>query len=247
MLTQHCLTLTADGPCHPRPEWGYRLYAALLESAPPSFGDRVHQDAVTPISQYLVSKGTMLYWYVTLLGQKCQEIFTPVLDRTEAVTLQKDNICLKVLERSARTVPDVETLLTWATGCSGRHRLKFWTSTAFKSKGQYLNLPTARLMVQSLLKKWNGCFPDCPIEDADGEGMETLATGLRFQRFQISDRIFYLKGNPIPGFIGTLHLENQLSGFHRQLTDALLLFSGYAGVGIKTTLGMGGVEHQIVN
>ena len=39
-------------------------------------------------------------------------------------------------------------------------------------------------------------------------------------------------------------LENKSEGFHRLLTDALLQFSAYAGVGVKTTLGMGGVEHR---
>ena len=244
MLTQYRLTLTAEVPCRPRPEWGYRLYAALLESAPPAFGTGVHQDGVTPVSQYFISKGSTLHWSVTLLGQRCQEALGPALERQEVFALQRDNIRLKVLARSVRTVPDVETLLTWAAGCSGSHRLQFRTAAAFKSQGQYLNLPTARLIVQSLLKKWNGCFPDCPIEDVDGEGMETLAAGLRCQRFQLSDRMFYLKGNLIPGFVGTLSLENQLAGFRRQLADALLIFSGYAGVGIKTALGMGGVEHQ---
>jgi CRISPR/Cas system endoribonuclease Cas6 (RAMP superfamily) len=33
-----------------------------------------------------------------------------------------------------------------------------------------------------------------------------------------------------------------LSGFHKQLANALLAFGTYSGVGIKTTLGMGGLE-----
>ena len=39
-------------------------------------------------------------------------------------------------------------------------------------------------------------------------------------------------------------LDNRLSGFHRELVGALLTFAGYAGVGIKTSLGMGGVTHH---
>ena len=44
--------------------------------------------------------------------------------------------------------------------------------------------------------------------------------------------------------MGELTLANRLDGFQRQLADALLLFADDAGVGIKTTLGMGGVEHM---
>lgn len=43
--------------------------------------------------------------------------------------------------------------------------------------------------------------------------------------------------------VGDLTLENRLGGFHRELAEALLSFADFAGVGIKTTLGMGGVEH----
>lgn len=59
---------------------------------------------------------------------------------------------------------------------------------------------------------------------------------------RLRDRTYYLKGRAIPGFTVELTLDNRLGGFHRQLTDALLLFSAYAGIGIKTALGMGGVE-----
>ena len=130
-----------------------------------------------------------------------------------------------------------------AQGNSQLHRLRFCTPTCFKSVGQYLPLPTTRLIVQSLMKKWNGCISECPIEDEDGQGMETLAAGLRPRDFQLRSRTYYLKGNSIPGFVGELTLENRLNGFHRELADALLLFADFAGIGIKTTLGMGGVVH----
>lgn len=244
MLTQYCLTLSTQRPCQPRPEWGYRLYAALLASAPPAFGTNVHQDAVTPVSQYVTWENGTLYWNITLLGRACQETLGPVLQEQKSFWLHKDRVQLNVADRSARSVSSVEELLSWAEGCSGNHQLDFRTATAFKSRGWYRNLPTARLIIQSLIKKWNGCFPECPIEDEDGQGMDALAAGLLCQKFRLFDRTFFLKGNAIPGFVGTMTLENRLNGFHRLLADALLYFSDYAGIGVKTTLGMGGVKWQ---
>lgn len=242
MLTQYLLALAPDRPCRPRPEWGYRLYAALLEAAPASFGSGVHEDAVTPVSQFLTVRDGALLWTVSLLGGESKKALGPVLERAEHFTLQKDGVVLSVRDRRTRTVPDVDALLARGAASDGLHRLRFCTATAFKSRGRYLNLPTGRLIVQSLIKKWNGCFPECPIEDDDGEGMEALAAGLRCARFRLQDRTYYLKGNSIPGFTGELTLENRLEGFHRQLASALLLFSAYAGVGVKTTLGMGGIQ-----
>ncbi|MEG1683003.1 MAG: CRISPR system precrRNA processing endoribonuclease RAMP protein Cas6 [Oscillospiraceae bacterium] len=247
MLTQYRLTLQPERPVSSRPEWAYHLYAALLAETPPSFGNALHRDAVTPVSQFLqVKGGGALLWTVNLLGGESEEVLSPILERQERFFLQKEELSLAITRRQRHSVPDVETLLAGVAACSGLHQLSFHTATAFKSQGQYQNLPTDRLIVQSLIKKWNGCFADCPIEDEDGQGVDALAAGLRCRQFHLSARSYFLKGNALPGFVGTLTLENRLSGFQRQLADALLLFSGYAGVGIKTTLGMGGVEHRFV-
>ena len=241
MITQVRLTLAPDKPCQPRPEWSYRLYAALLRQAPADFGCQVHQDAVTPVSQYLDLEGEEPVWVVTLLGEACEQALSPVLETTEGFTLDREHLRLRVRQRSFRRIEDAEALLAQAAALRGPHRLRFVTPTAFKSQGHYVNLPTSRLILQNLLRKWNGCITECPIEDEDGQGLEALAAGLRCGAFRIASRDYPLKGHPVSGFVGELTLENHLTGFHRQLANALLLFGTYAGVGIKTTLGMGGV------
>ena len=245
MMTRYEITLRPDRPCIPRPEWGYRLYAALLEEAPEQFGSDVHRDTVTPLSQFLTVGKDMVTWTVNLLGEETEHSLSLLLEQQRSVWLKKDRLRLNVTDFRSESVRDVDNLFALSARQNGFHVLRFQTPTAFKSQGQYLNLPTSRLIVQSLLQKWNGCFPDCPIEDEDGQGMETIAAGLRCRRFQLKDRMYYLKGSSIPGFVGEMTLENRLSGFHRELADALLLFSGYSGIGIKTALGMGGVRHQM--
>ena len=243
MLTRYEFLLQPDKACRPRQEWGYRLYAALLGEAPTEFGLEAHGGDVTPVSQYLkTGNDGRPVWSVALLGRSAENALCGPLEALHTLRLERDGVCFSVEMLSAEHIPDAETLLAAAAEHSGTHLLCFRTSTAFKSRGQYLNLPTTRLIVQSLLKKWNGCISECPIDDEDGEGMEAIAAGLRCRSFQIQDQTFYLKGNSVPGFTGRLTLENRLRGFHRQLADALLIFSGYAGIGIKTTLGMGGVE-----
>ena len=74
-----------------------------------------------------------------------------------------------------------------------------------------------------------------------------LSEGLLLRHFTLTDRSFPLKGHRIPGFVGAWDLENGLSGEARQLLNALLYFSQFSGLGIKTTLGMGGVEHAFLS
>ena len=121
-------------------------------------------------------------------------------------------------------------------------KLRFLTPTTFKSDGSYVNLPSVPLIMRNLLNKWNGCFAEvCPIEDEDGEGIQAIANGLRIAEYRLSSRDYLLKGQSIPGFTGELTLKCRLDGFHLTMANLLLHFAPYAGVGIKTALGMGGV------
>lgn len=244
LLTRYTLTLTPSKPCRSQPEWGYRLYAALLAEAPADYAAALHRDGTTPLSQYLTRDGERLNWHVTLLGEDSEAVFSPILEGKREFRLRKDGVALRVAERSCAVVADVEDLFARCARGTGLHRLEMRTPCAFKRHGQYQILPDTRLLLQSLVKQWNGCFLNCPVEDEDGQGIEAMAEGLWCRSYRLHDQSFYLKGNHIPGFVGEITLDNQLTGFHRTLADALLYFSGYAGLGIKTTLGMGGVRHQ---
>ena len=247
MLTQYSLRLTpAEGPAlRGSAEWGYRLYGALLEGVPPSFGAVLHREGVTPVSQYLLAGEEALEWRVTLLGRESQAVLGPLLEGRQVYRLIRDRVELQAEVRRRTCVDSVEELFALSAGGRGLHRLDFRTPTAFKSRGRYLILPNSRLSLQSLVRQWNGCFPDCPIEDQDGQGVEAMSEGLLCRGYRLRDQSYPLKGSRVPGFVGELTLENRLAGFHRTLADALLYFSGFSGVGIKTALGMGGVEHSL--
>ena len=244
MLTRYEFRMTSDRLCRARAEWGYYLYAALLERLPREFGQRVHKNGASPVSQFVRLREGTLYWSITLLGEEIETLAGPVLEDCGCFSLQKDGVILAPSLEVREKIASVDELF-WRGEAGGRvHGLEVCTAAAFKSRGKYQNLPTPRLILQSLIKKWNGCFPDCPIVDEDGQGMEAMAEGLALREFFLRDAAYILKGNSIPGFRGTLTLENRLTGFHRELADALLVFSGFSGLGIKTTLGMGGVRHK---
>lgn len=176
MITCYRFTLTPDHPCQPAVEWAYRLYAALLEQAPTDFAEWVHADSVSPVSQFL-EVGETLRWHVTLLGRPAEEALGPVLDTLVPLRLRKGDALLTPTLDGKETVRDIDALFQQAAGANRRHELHFVTPTAFKSRGTYLILPSMRLILQSSIKKWNSCFPDCQIEDEDGQGLEAMAEG----------------------------------------------------------------------
>ena len=242
MITQIKMTLEKESGGEAfRPEWAYRLYSECLREVPFAYGEKLHSNNVTPVSQYLKRNGEKIIWTVNLLGEEAEKYLKPVFLEKQVYHIGPE---IKVVDQKVQTIADADSLLAMAAGGSGGlHRLCFETATAFKSQGQYTNLLTIKLIIQSLIKKWNGCFPEMPIEDEDGQGMDALIAGLHCLDYQLHDQRYTLKGTCIHGAAGNIVIKNALKGFHKEFTDALLLFSGYSGVGIKTALGMGGVRH----
>ena len=53
---------------------------------------------------------------------------------------------------------------------------------------------------------------------------------------------YAMKGQRILGFCGTIWVQNRLPVPLLEIWKILLLFANYAGIGVKTSLGMGAVE-----
>ena len=112
MLTRYQLTLEPDRPCAIGPEWGYRLYAALLSQTPEGFGAALHQNAVTPLSQFVWAEKTgALHWTVSLLGEISEEILSPLLEGVPSLYLERDRVELA-------SPPSGQTGSTTWTSCS---------------------------------------------------------------------------------------------------------------------------------
>ena len=245
MISQYEFELSMKEDYPIKLEWGYRFYAYLLGISSGALGERVHQTGITPISQHLNLKNDKILWNVTLFGNYVEESLCNTLDELEQIELA-NNQCFIVRSKRRKKIDTVQEMFLCSSTRNKKHRLDFVTPTCFKSHGAYANFPSSRRIIQNLISKWNGCFEDCRIEDEDGEGIDAIAGGLSCQRFKLNDKYYHLKENPIPGFVGTMIFENHLQGFHKELADMLLHFSGYAGIGIKTTLGMGGVNHKLL-
>lgn len=232
MIRSYQFQLSTPLPC----TTAYPLYAAMLERAPKEFAARLHESAVTPVSQYVCGNT----WQISLFGADAIDTLAPVLESMEEVFLRREQARIDLELRSADGIETVEALLEASSQSQGT--LELMTPTAFKSGGVYQLLPTQRLVMQSIILKWNGCFGDvCPIED-EGGGLEALAEGLRYRAVHLDSQPYSMKHTQIPGVLGSIAFDCRQKGFLRQLTNALLTFGTYSGLGIKTALGMGGLK-----
>lgn len=234
-ITQYKIALSASGSASLPRGISYPLYAALLAEIPRDYGDALHQTGFTPVAQHL--RGNC--WTVSLLNRRAAEMLGPVLERKTEYRLWGDRVILSAQSRCTAQVEDAEAFLY--EDAPSRGTLVLRSPTAFRSGDAYQLLPTQRLVLQSLLNRWNGCFPEFSIEQEEG-GLEMLADRLRITSVRLESSGFRIKGQTIPGVTGELGFKIDGEDFPALLCGALLRLGCLSGVGIKTALGMGGME-----
>ena len=92
--------------------------------------------------------------------------------------------------------------------------------------------------MQSLIAHWNAAFPEYALIDSDA--LQALQQGLHIVDYNLHTTRYLLKETRIPAFQGNVTIEAHLAPPLLELWNALLSFASHGGVGIKTTLGMGG-------
>lgn len=115
-------------------------------------------------------------------------------------------------------------------------KLFFYTPTAFRQGDLDLPLPLPRLVFRGLAARWNA-FSPLPLPLSS----ETIDRRIALSSAHIQTRIFFDGRSHIPGFVGEVGLRilRGTPNIEAQAIAALTDFAFYAGVGRKTTHGMG--------
>ena len=238
MITQYKITLgQVDG--HPLySDSAYRLYAHLLERLPHEDASWLHESGAVAQNLEYSRESHQFLWTLNLLNDAVAELLEPVLNGAEEVFIE--NQSFPVLRVSKEIVTLEDLLARGRERTDRRSTMQFRTQTSFKQNGRYVLFPQERLILQSLILRWNEVFPQCSLEDEDA--FSALLAGIHIVDYRLRSTRFALKGVRIPGFAGSCVMDAKLALPLLELWNTLLVFSNYAGVGIKTGLGMGGVR-----
>ena len=76
----------------------------------------------------------------------------------------------------------------------------------------------------------------------DEDTLETLVQSTVVSRYHLRSATFSLEGVRIPAFMGEMTLRVAGTQTMANFANMLAQFAAYAGIGIKTALGMGAVE-----
>jgi len=218
---------------------GSIMHGHLMEYISPAWAARLHEEALRPYSQCVRREDGQDYWYLNALTEEAAEnILGPAMVEGSFFSRQRDySIGLggwetvreesydELEERFFRGAPYFSDSLTLLTPC------------AFKTGGEYEVFPRRDLLFKGLIGKWNAFSSSSCLEEENLA--EHLAQSLRIKGYRLSLSSFSLEGRRVPAFIGELTLGGFKSEAAGRLASMLLYYASYAGLGIKTALGMG--------
>ena len=229
-----------------RPNMAYALYGALCGCMEPGLADHLHAQEITPLRQHVRPgpEPRQCVWVLDLFREAQQ--LTSLLQSWEQIPLQCCASPPEVLQCTASPLLSVADLLAYCADWpdSSLAQISFEAPCTFKVDGKYAQFPSTELIAQSLFMRWNALMPECAMEDEDAFHM--LVSGLTLRRYRLTSRDYWLKGQRIPGFVGSVQFSTRLSAPIMELWRLLVAFAPYCGIGVKTALGMGAVTTSFI-
>lgn len=225
--------------------YAYRLYGWLLEQLSPEWGNALHEQGEHPVAQFLhySTEKQALVWTLNLLNEELSREAVPVLERVQQIRLHELSLRAELLSRS-QPVSAQQMICAGRDRGANRAKLIFRSPCAFKQSGRYVIYPQETLVLQSLIQHWNNTFPEFALTDSDA--FQAMAQGLRIIDYDLRTTRYSLKETRIPAFRGSITIEARLAPPLLELWNTLLNFAPFGGIGIKTTLGMGGTEIEFI-
>lgn len=223
---------------------GPYLQGLIMEQIDSGYARWLHVQPFNPYSQYclLGADKKSLSWHVnTLTDEAYQQVILP-LQQIGRFEVRSAGIACEVTGMTMTSSSQTD-LTGMIYGTQGRHiKVEFVTPTAFRRAGSYVFMPDVRSIFQNLLMRYYQVYEGS--NEVDEETLNYLSQHIRIISYRLQSRYFgHVAGRTkIPGFLGTATVG--LSGPQQVLGLAhmLLRFGEFAGVGIKTSMGMGGMR-----
>ena len=220
------------------------FHGLLMEQLTEAYAERMHENGLRPFSQNVLPLESGGIWTVSSLTAEDSEKIIPSVLKLETAEIIQKNDTLTFLEPQKKSIsyPDLFRKHYISGDPTRLIRLRFETATAFKSNGQYLNMPSSKLLLTGLVKRYD---LTCDIHDTVYDTLfEEIEQRVSISGFRIHSTTFSLEGVRIPAYIGEITLRISGNQTFRSYINMLCDYAQYSGIGIKTALGMGRVRYE---
>lgn len=224
----------------PSSNWGSLMHGMLMEHLSGAWPSLLHSDSARPITQWIeVLPQNRMNWHIQIMDdslavcflESCQEGDEWFCQHNgsrmivEEITLQQES-----LQDYIRKKMDVEQPVTDL-------RIFFKTITTHKSQGKYVLFPSVELVANSLRNRLSDADPALLIPD---DHLKLLTDHTQIHQYRLESGLFGLEGSWVKGYTGQITLRTTGPDEIIRFGHMLFGLASWFGVGIKTTLGMGG-------
>lgn len=253
MLAQLCIEIALPAGEKLHSEMGSIFHGLLMDIVGNDVASWLHTEgSLRPYSQtiYFDRELKKPVWQINCLSEsavKC--ILQPVkavVGQSLFLKQRNYNVCLQeVLSEVHISYQALMDEVFLADKAASGGEISFLTTTSFKRDGHYVIMPELYLIFQSLLNRWNQCCEKSVIQGQDLD--KELGQLCYITKYQLKSQSYSVNGSNIYGFQGNMRLKFGGNDMTRRILELLLRFAPYAGIGIKTALGMGAVTFSLNN
>ena len=217
------------------------FHGYLMENIDSAYAEYFHYNTTNPFTSCIFkdTKEDKYFWRITTFSQKAYDMIMSYFSKEipEKIYLKNKDLEINVKSFSIQK-KSYEDLFLEATE---RKRIKLISPTSFKSEGVTHIFPNISTLISGVITKINQHSETTELKDK--KIVDELLEKVYIKDYNLRTKIFHLESIKIKGFIGTMDLA--IKGEDRSLINILnflILMSEYTGLGIKTSLGMGGVK-----
>lgn len=219
---------------------GSVMHGLLMELIPSNYAEYLHQQQLRPYSQsiYFDPNLQKVVWRICTLTDQAQLLLFSRLSlaqfMSENLYIKHKQISFKIININTIRQVDYNSLVRLS---GKRKNINFILSspTNFKRDGKYMEQINIEQILRSLWKRWHSCS-DLPLKP---EQLDSCLQSSSIQKEILTPVNFGLESIKIPAYIGNLYLKLSGDTATIKTTNLLLNYAEFAGVGIKTALGMG--------
>lgn len=228
---------------------GSIFHGAIMELIDPDSAALYHYMTLRPYSQSLYWDGarkTAIWRIGTLTDEAYTRLVEPLQNR-DTLWLTQKQCEVRLHPMEMKQVTSFEKLSKEAVQAESAPigaEWQFMNVVSFKQNGRYVILPDMRLIYQSLLQRWNTFSDSVKVEDDDL--IDQLTDHCRLTKYQLQSSVFSVNGSTIYGCHGWQRIGFFGYDMLKRLQGMLTAFAPFAGVGVKTALGMGTVNTTIL-
>ena len=229
---------------------GSVLHGVLLVLVGSDYAGQLHEAGLRPYSQYVYfDKDRKQYiWRLSAVtADAVNRIVRPMLEMPEKIFLKQKRGHLYIKDRTILEETSYEDLIRkfWSSDVFyTQAKLQCMSATSFKVDKKYTIFPEAFRIYRYLLRQWNQ-FSTFGMLDTDSL-LEVLEAGVYIRDYNLRMGIYGLEGVTIRGFRGQVIMQFKRNVELQRVLALLSYYSQFTGLGIKTALGMGGIQCEVI-